>query len=377
MEFNFSRLVDRAEYDLEGLEGLCDGIPVREHNHKIYEDIGAIRAQQDWHKLVQPLSDYKGGLAASFNFMSIAVPECIPERLEIISYANEFAFLHDDITDNVDQAQGDEENDAMLAALRQGAETGTIDFNSSGKNKIQMQILKKMLALDHERALTSTKAWAKFVQLAAGRQNDVAFATLEEYIPYRMLDVGEMFWFGMVTFGMAITIPEEEMGTCKRLMRPAWIVAGLQNDLFSWEKEHETARRLGRRNVINAIWVLMQEHSINVNEAKDMCRRIIKDNVSEYLNTVESKKDDRSLSSDLRRYLEAMKYTLSGNAVWSLICPRYHPTATFNAFQKSLMRPGVISGTPQAVIEPSGDLVEIGRDLPSSVNVHELSTIGH
>lgn len=122
MEFKFSRLVDTAEYDLEGLEGLCDGIPLREHNNKVCEDIGAIRAQQDWHKLVQPLSDYKGGLAASFNFMSIAVPECIPERLEIISYANEFAFLHDgwsspgpgadqdrwhiqDITDNVDQAQ--------------------------------------------------------------------------------------------------------------------------------------------------------------------------------------------------------------------------------------------------------------------------------
>ncbi|KAL8840164.1 MAG: hypothetical protein Q9176_004012 [Flavoplaca citrina] len=141
-----------------------------EHTHKIYEDIGAIRAQQDWHKLVQPLSDYKGGLAASFNFMSIAVPECIPERLEI----------------------GDEENDAMLAALRQGAETGTINVNTSGKKEIQMQILKEMLALDHERALTSTKAWAKFVQLAAGRQNDVTFATLEEYIPYRILDVGEM-----------------------------------------------------------------------------------------------------------------------------------------------------------------------------------------
>ncbi|KAL9028327.1 MAG: hypothetical protein Q9180_007184, partial [Flavoplaca navasiana] len=167
---------------------------------------------------------------------------------------------------------------------------------------------------------------------------------------------------------MAITIPQEEMETCKRLMRPAWIVAGLQNDLFSWEKEHETALRLGRRNVINAIWVLMQEHSISVNDAKDMCRRIIKDNVSEYLNTVESKKDDRSLSSDLRRYMEAMKYSLSGNAVWSLICPRYHPTATFNAFQQSLMRPGVIAGTPQAVIEPSGDPAGTGRGLPSSVN---------
>ncbi|KAI4223587.1 MAG: hypothetical protein LQ349_007401, partial [Xanthoria aureola] len=86
---------------------------------------------------------------------------------------------------------GDEENDAMLAALRQGAETGTINFSSSGKKEIQMHILKEMMALDHERALTSTKAWAKFVQLAAGRQNDVAFATLAEYIPYRILDVGE------------------------------------------------------------------------------------------------------------------------------------------------------------------------------------------
>lgn len=176
----------------------------------------------------------------------------------------------------------------------------------------------------------------------------------------------------MVTFGMAITIPQEEMETCKELMRPAWIVAGLQNDLFSWEKEHETALRLGRRNVINAIWVLMREHSINVNDAKAMCRRIIKDNVSEYLNTVGSKKDDRSLSSDLRRYMEAMEYSLSGNAVWSLICPRYHPVATFNASQRSLMRPGVIAGIPRGPIEPSGVLVETGRDLPSNVNVHEI-----
>lgn len=27
--------------------------------------------------------------------MSVTVPECLPERLEVISYANEFAFLHD------------------------------------------------------------------------------------------------------------------------------------------------------------------------------------------------------------------------------------------------------------------------------------------
>ena len=98
MEFKNSRLVDPSEYELDGLEGLCDGIPLREHNNSIKEDIGAVRAQEDWTKLVQPLNRYKGGLAANFNFMSVSVPECIPERLEIISYANEFAFLHDGTT---------------------------------------------------------------------------------------------------------------------------------------------------------------------------------------------------------------------------------------------------------------------------------------
>lgn len=95
MEYQHSRVIDPSEYMSDGLEGLCDGIPLREHNDPIREDIGTVRAQEDWNRLVQPLDHYKGGMAARFNLMSIAVPECIPERLEIICYANEFAFLHD------------------------------------------------------------------------------------------------------------------------------------------------------------------------------------------------------------------------------------------------------------------------------------------
>ena len=95
MEYQHSRLIDTSEYMSDGLEGLCDGIPLREHNDPIREDIGSVRAQEDWNRLVQPLDHYKGGLAARFILMSVTIPECIPERLEIICYANEFAFLHD------------------------------------------------------------------------------------------------------------------------------------------------------------------------------------------------------------------------------------------------------------------------------------------
>lgn len=145
----------------------------------------------------------------------------------------------------------------------------------------------------------------------------------------------------MVTFGMAITIPEEEMESCRELMRYAWIAAGLTNDLFSWQKEYDASRRNGQPDVVNAIWVLMGEHSISVDEAKELCRSKIKDCVAKYRTVVEDTKKRTDLSLDLRKYVEAMQYSLSGNVVWSLLCPRYHAEANYNQLQLSRMKHGV------------------------------------
>lgn len=80
----------------------------------------------------------------------------------------------------------------MLDAFEQGALNGSIESNHSGKRQMQSKMLLEMLEIDRERALTSMKLWARFVELAAGRQHDTQFATLDEYIPYRIIDVGEM-----------------------------------------------------------------------------------------------------------------------------------------------------------------------------------------
>ena len=42
---------------------------------------------------------------------------------------------------------------------------------------------------------------------------------------------------------MGITISEEELDTCKRLLRPAYVALALTNDLFSWEKEYDVTTR--------------------------------------------------------------------------------------------------------------------------------------
>lgn len=58
--------------------------------------------------------------------------------------------------------------------------------------KIAAQILREMMAIDPERAMVVAKSWGAGVQHSNRRQEDTHFNTLEEYIPYRALDVGYM-----------------------------------------------------------------------------------------------------------------------------------------------------------------------------------------
>lgn len=92
IEYRHSKVVDPSTYnDL----GLCSGLPLRVHKHKHLADKGARRAQEDWKRLVGPINNFTGCLSPRFNGIAVAIPECIPERLEAVTYANEFAFLHD------------------------------------------------------------------------------------------------------------------------------------------------------------------------------------------------------------------------------------------------------------------------------------------
>lgn len=143
-----------------------------------------------------------------------------------------------------------------------------------------------------------------------------------------------------MTFGLGLHIPDHEIDLCRELMSNAWVAVGLQNDLWSWEKELNAATLHGKDHVVNAIWVLMQEYQTDVDGAMQICRKLIVEYVAKYLEVIESTKNDESISMDLRKYLDAMLYSISGNVVWSLECPRYNPGKSFNETQLQCMRQG-------------------------------------
>jgi hypothetical protein len=92
MEFRYSRVVPSQSYHTDGLDF---HVPLRIHEDPDKEISGALKAQRDWDEQVGPLKGYQGGLGPSYSFIRVTVPECLLERLEIMSYANEFAFLYD------------------------------------------------------------------------------------------------------------------------------------------------------------------------------------------------------------------------------------------------------------------------------------------
>lgn len=93
MDYRYSTIIDSSTYDTQGL---CRGIDLRRHVAADLEEVGSFRVQEDWRRLVGALEKpFKGSLAADFSFITAAVPECLPDRLEICSYALEFGFIHD------------------------------------------------------------------------------------------------------------------------------------------------------------------------------------------------------------------------------------------------------------------------------------------
>lgn len=113
------------------------------------------------------------------------------------------------------------------------------------------------------------------------------------------------------------------------------------NDLYSYEKEYEDTMRAGLPDVVNAIWVIMGEHGCTEAEAKEICKERIRQENAKYVKVVEETRKRTDLSDDVRRYIDVMQYSLSGNLVWSIQCPRYNKGSTFSELQMLRAKHGV------------------------------------
>jgi ophiobolin F synthase len=131
----------------------------------------------------------------------------------------------------------------------------------------------------------------------------------------------------MLLFGMGMTLSEEEDAQLEPLRKPGYAAMGLGNDYFSFDREYADFQRSGEsQTIINSVWLHMQWYNLDVAAAKRMTVEATRRYEDLFLNQCAKYRHENSpVPEKVDKYLDALAYLISGNVVWSLNCPRYHP----------------------------------------------------
>ena len=93
--------------------------------------------------------------------------------------------------DAKDCTKKSKDGDDLIDTFRQGVLNPETNHDTRPEKRLQAKILSEMMAIDKPRAIVAMEAWAKFVQQAS-QPRARSTQTLEEYIPTRVVDVGEL-----------------------------------------------------------------------------------------------------------------------------------------------------------------------------------------
>lgn len=139
-------------------------------------------------------------------------------------------------------------------------------------------------------------------------------------------------------FGMGTYMSREDDDTIADVVAPAWAALGLANDYFSFDQEyaewsHSACDEVDRVPLTNAVWLCMQWHATDVHRAKQMVR----DETLKYEGEFQAKRraflhPPSGICPPERfwKCLDGLSQMIIGNIIWSLKCPRYHPSLRYD-----------------------------------------------
>ncbi|KAM7217588.1 Isoprenoid synthase domain containing protein [Rhypophila decipiens] len=312
-----SVLVDISQYDTQGF---CPGYQLRRHAYESLANAGCQEARQDWIRYIGPAAEFGNCNPINGNFTANVLPFCKPERLKLVAYVLEYAFLHDSVVELVTTDTAKDGDDFSLDEREITEETV-----KSGRKQIQAKMMLQLTSMDPVCAERVLDVWKTMLSTTrADKTKD--FSTLDEYLDFRIVDTGAPFVEAIMLFGMGMTLTKEEDAKLAHVIRPCFAALALANDYFSFDKEWEEARQPGGSKPLNAVWLSMQWHVVDITIAKILVREAANRYESQFVQFCDDfRKTNSPISDKLDRYLQGMACQVSGNVVWSLNCPRYYP----------------------------------------------------
>ncbi|KAJ5670875.1 isoprenoid synthase domain-containing protein [Penicillium longicatenatum] len=309
-----------------GIDGFCHDYTLCRHKYEQNANEGSFRCRDDWRKYIGPIERWGSCNPFNGHFASVVLPLCKPERLGLVSYVFEYAFLYDNVVESVSKVSLDEGTDNIVL---NETEYRTVR-STTGTKQIQSKMLLELLATDKPCAEVVIAAWKEMVATTASRDKSCIFDSIEEYVDYRIIDTGAPFVDTVMRFGMGILLTHDEEKQVASIVKPCFAALGLANDFYSFDIEWSEFQEIDNTDKVstmtNAVWLYMKWENISSDEAKAKLRQVVRDYEKEFQQRMNSfVADKEKCSPKLREYLRALAFQIPGNIVWSLRCPRYHP----------------------------------------------------
>ncbi|KAJ4018779.1 hypothetical protein NW752_005907 [Fusarium irregulare] len=281
-----SELVDISRFDTQGL---CAEYQLRRHKFEDLADAGCHQARSDWIKYVGPVNEFGGCNHINGNFSAVVLPLCKPDRLELVAYVLEYAFLHDSVL---------EAEDTSPEAAKQA---------KAGIRHIHEKIMGRLLQTDEVCAKRIEKVWKEMIATTM-RDKRVDFQSIEDYLEFRMVDTGAPFVEAIMLFGMGMTLTPQEDEELRRIIRPCFAALALTNDYFSFDREIEEEET---SVLINSVAIVMRLQNLDIPSAKVVIKDIIRKYEKEFMRQIDEYKQQKgSVPEKIERYMEAMSYQI-------------------------------------------------------------------
>ena len=288
----------------------------------------------------------------SGNWIALVVPDCLPERLGLLTYITNIVFLHDDAAEATSAEEAHESlNSEFIAGLaeklsrRNSLIEDAVDSSApavqlpSGRpvmgrsrnfstivspmQRLLEPWVKKLLACDRDLGLEVLEAWRKYYNEVDTKEAE-DLDGLAEYIPYRIMDFGSGPWLVMVRFGMGLHLTEQELESVERIVEAALKSAALTNDYWSWPKE-KAGLDATKSRLMNGVSFAIKDHGFREAQARDHIKSLAIDAEQEYLRLTEKYViANTDAKTDVHKYLLAVGFFAAGKSLWSSTCPRYN-----------------------------------------------------
>lgn len=274
------------------------------------------------------------------NFVAVAIPGCIPSRLDLLTRFVSLAFLHDDAKAAGTASLKDNKtlNERFTGGLSEALPTLDATHQAplhhvnppTNRNRrrrpvenVIRPVINNLLTQDHSMGLEVLDAWRKhYNNLSLKAPSGTPSATnLGDHLRNCPQTFPSASWSITLRYALGLHLNETELSLLTPVLDSAVRCIVLTADYWSWPKDAQNADN--NKRLSNAVAVSMAERCCSATGALEAVKIAAIDAEMEF---AKCKKDVIQFvgegQSEVVMFLEALEQFVAGSSLWCSTCPR-------------------------------------------------------